>query len=91
MSLCVACVCVCVDCVGQDMSEWMCVGVRPPCPGRLVLDTTSHPNWKMCCNAAHCNVIVLFKHAIKVTRGVRSFRRFKLMLILFSLFSKFVC
>ena len=43
---------------------------RPPCPGRLVLDPTSHPNWKMCCNAPHCNVIVLFKHVIKVTQGV---------------------
>ena len=40
--------------------------LRPPCPGRLVLDPTSHPNWKMCCNAPHCNVIVLFKHVIKV-------------------------
>ena len=32
-----------------------------PCPGSLILDQNSKPNWKLACNQARCNTLIKFR------------------------------
>jgi DNA topoisomerase-3 len=50
-------------CPGEDDSD-----DTPGCEGTMVLDSTSHPNWKLCCNT--CNQLMIFSglHSLKVSK-----------------------
>jgi DNA-directed RNA polymerase subunit M/transcription elongation factor TFIIS len=42
------------ECPGEDSAG-------RPCPGSLILDVNSKPNWKLACNQMHCNTLIRFR------------------------------